>query len=76
MKPGDVVLVMDSSAIRAEYRLAIVKEVFKGHDGAVRKAVISYRHYHVGDTPVTYTGSTEQTSVRPVQRLALLVPAE
>ena len=68
-------MVVDSDSIKSEYRLAIVKEVFRGKDGVVRKAMVSYKHYKVGDSPVRYTGSTEQCCVRPIQRLALIVPA-
>ena len=75
LEVGDVVMVVDSDSIKSEYRLAIVKEVFRGKDGVVRKAMVSYKHYKVGDSPVRYTGSTEQCCVRPIQRLALIVPA-
>ena len=70
--PGDVVLVLDSDSLRAEYRLALVKEVYPGADGSVRNVKISYRRYKVKDTAVTYTGSSEQCCLRPVQRLVLI----
>ena len=76
LQPGDVVLVVDSDAIRSEYRLALIKEVFRGEDGVVRKVLISYRHYKVGDTAVQYTGSREQCCIRHVNRLALVLPVD
>ena len=74
LQPGDVVLVLDSDSMRAEYRLAIIKEVYPGSDTVVRKVKIMYKRYKVKDTAVTYTGSTEQCCIRPVQRLALVLP--
>ena len=76
LRIGDIVLVMDTDAIRAEYRLAVVKEVYPGADGKVRKVMISYRRYKVKDSNVQYTGSTEQNCIRAVQRLALIVPRD
>ena len=75
IKPGDVVLVADKSAFKSQYKLALVKEVIQSGDGKVRKAHLLYKHYYVGDKLVEYTGSTEQTIFRPVQRLALVVSA-
>ena len=75
IKPGDVVLVADKSALKSQYKLALVKEVIQSSDGRVRKAQLLYKHYKVGDKLVEYTGSTEQTIFRPVQRLALIVSA-
>ena len=71
-----MVLVIDDNPIKAEYRLAIVKQVFPGSDGKIRKVQIAYKHYKVGDTAIQYTGSTEQLCMRPVQRLALIVPVD
>ena len=76
LQPGDVVLVIDTDAIRSEYRLAVVKQIFRGHDGAVRKVMIAYKVYKVGESSVKYTGSREQCCIRPVQRLALVLPVD
>ena len=76
LQPGDIVLVIDTDAIRSEYRLAVVKQIFRGHDGAVRKVMIAYKLYKVGESSVKYTGSREQCCIRPVQRLALVLPAD
>ena len=76
LRVGDVVQVLDDSAIKAEYRLAVVREVYPGADGRVRKVMIVYKHYKVQDTAVEYTGSTEQKVIRPVQRLVLIVPSD
>ena len=76
LRPGDVVLVLDSDAIRSEYRLAVVKTVYPSRDGVVRKVLLSYRRYKVGESCVKYTGSIEQNCIRPVQRLALVVPVD
>ena len=76
LRVGDVVQVLDDSAIKAEYRLAVVREVYPGADGRVRKVMIVYKHYKVQDTVVEYTGSTEQKVIRPVQRLVLIVPSD
>ena len=76
LKVGDVVLVLESSAIKSEYRLAVVQEVYPGSDGVIRKARIMYKHYIVGGRSVEYKGLTEQTVLRPVQRLSVIVPVD
>ena len=76
LQPGDIVLIMEDSAIKAEYRLAMVDEVFTGVDGLVRKVKVSYRRYKVGEVGVKYTGSTCQSVIRPVQRLVLILPVD
>ena len=73
LKPGDVVLVFDDNSIKGEYRLARVKEVYPDAQGLVRKALVIYAVYKVGEkTGNNYTGSRKQEVIRPVQRLALL----
>jgi hypothetical protein len=72
--PGDVVVVADSNSVRGRYNLAIVKEVFPGIDGLVRKVIVQYKNYKVGERVHEYTGSKEVVVSRSVRRLALLVP--
>jgi len=37
LRPGDVVIVADKNSLRGSYRLGLVREVFPGSDGRVRK---------------------------------------
>ena len=76
LREGDIVLVLDDGAIRAQYRLGRVSEVYEGHDGKVRKAKIVYKRYKVGGIGVKYTGSVPQFVTRPVQRLVMILPVE
>ena len=62
------------SAIKAEYRIGKVTEVFPDRDGVVRKVAVMYKHCNPKDRVAEYTGSREQVIIRPVQRLALLLP--
>ena len=76
LQPGDVVVVSDSNSLRGEYRLGVVREVFPGDDGKVRKVSLAYknpggcnvRHGRVGDGFVTV--------MRSVKKLALLVQVD
>ncbi len=77
LKPGDVVLVFDdSSAIRGEYRLAIVRQVYAGDDDKVRKVSLAYKTYKVGEKVADYSGAKDQVITRSVQRLVLIVPVD
>jgi len=76
LKPGDVVLVMDSDSMRSEYRLALVKEVYPGDDHKVRKVLLSYKNYKVGEKISQYSGAKDQLITRSVQRLVLIVPVD
>ena len=80
LQPGDVVLVVDSDTFKSEYRLAIVQEVIRSSDGVVRKARVLYKNYRVGDRMVQcgekYRSTAGQSVLRPVQRLALVVPVD
>ena len=69
-------MVIDDSALRSEYRLAIVHEVFPGKDGKVRRVNVSYRSYKVSEKVQEYHGSSHQIISRSVQRLVLLVPVD
>ena len=70
MQVGDVVMVCDSSKIKAKYKLAMVEEVTVGSDGRVRSGVLKY-------TLVQSCGGTRVVRVRrSVQRLVLVLPIE
>ena len=72
----DVVIVADKNTLRGDYRLALVKEVFPGEDGKVRRVAIQYKSYRTGEKAHEYRGARDTVVLRAVQRLALLVPAE
>jgi hypothetical protein len=76
LQPCDVVLVLKDSPLKAEYRLARVKATYPDKDGVVRNVWISYKNYKVGERVVKYTGTADTDILRPVQRLALVVPVE
>ena len=40
LRAGDVVIVADKNTLTGEYRLALVKDVFPGEDGKVRKVTV------------------------------------
>ena len=46
---GDVVIVADRNVLRGEYRLEIVKEVFPDADGKVRRVLVTYKNFRVGN---------------------------
>ena len=62
--------------MKSDYRLAVVKEVFKDCSGLVRKARIMYKNYKADKSVLCFKGSVEQCVLRPVQRLALILPVE
>lgn len=75
LSPGDIVLVSDSNALRGQYSIAKVKEVFPGPDGKVRTVSLVYKNFRAGERVTEYHGAdSERTITRSVQRLALLVP--
>jgi len=67
---------MDSDSMRSEYRLALVKEVYPGDDHKVRKVLLSYKNYKVGEKISQYSGAKDQLITRSVQRLVLIVPVD
>ena len=75
LRPGDVVAVADSNALRGKYYIAQVHEVFPSRDGVVRKVSVRYKNFKVGERVCEYTGSKDVIVFRSVQKLALLVPA-
>ena len=76
LRPGDVVMIADKNVMRGEYRLGVVKEVFPDQDGKVRRVLVTYKNFRVGNRRQDYGISEAVTVFRSVQRLALLVPVE
>ena len=71
---GDIVLMQDSNAIRGNWKLARVCNVYPSADGKVRKVEVEYKNCanKMGlDLPATFVKVQ-----RPVQRLVLLLPKE
>jgi len=74
LRVGDVVVVSDNNALRGQYYLAKVKDVYPGIDGRIRKVGLEYKSFKVGSVVRDYSGCKAVKIVRGVQRLALLVP--
>ena len=73
---GDVVIVANKNTLRGDYRLAVVKDVFPGEDGRVRRVTVQYKSYRTGENDHEYRGAKDTVVSRAVQRLALLVPVD
>ena len=72
---NDVVLVRDENALRSEYRMALVSDVFPDKFGKVRKVEVMYKN--IGTEPVkVYKGKPGTTLKRDVRSLVLLLPVE
>ena len=71
-----LVLIADKSPIKGDYGLGMINEVVAGNDGKVRRALVKYKNYKVGERDHEYTGREEVVVSRSVHRLALLVPVE
>ena len=54
----------------------MISKVFVGNDGKVRRALIKYKNYKVGERDHEYTRCEEVVLSRSVHRLALVVPVE
>jgi hypothetical protein len=76
LREGDVVIVADKNVLRGEYRLGVVRVVFPDRDGKVRRVLVTYKNFRVGNNPCCYGTSEAVTVSRSVQRLALIVPKE
>lgn len=74
LQPSDVVIVADKNSLRGQYRVALVKKVFPGKDGKVRRVTLSYKNFKVGEKLEKYSGAPDTEVMRSVHRLALLVP--
>ena len=75
LRPGDVVAVTDSNALRGKYYIAQVHEVFPSMDDIVCKVSVRYENFKVGERLCEYAGSKDVIVFRSVQKLGLLVPA-
>jgi hypothetical protein len=67
LQKGDVVLMKEESIVSNDYRLGRVVEVFKGEDGHVRRAIITYRNPNE---------AVFRTTERPIHKLILVVPVD
>ena len=76
VKTGDVVLIADKNSLKGDYRLGIIQEVHPSKDGKVRKALVKYKNYKVGERSHEHTNGEEVVVSRTVHRLALLVPVD
>jgi hypothetical protein len=73
---GDVVLVLENDPKSNTYKLARVTEANPDKDGKVRSVKVTYKSYTCKSGAATYSGSTDITISRSVQRLCLIVPIE
>ena len=69
LRVDDVVMICESSPLKAKYRLAIVETVHTSDDGSVRSATVRY-------SVVNGERSTNIRVKRSVQRLVLILPVE
>ena len=74
LQPGDVVIMADKNSLRGQYRIAMVKNVFPGSDGKVRRVSLTYKNFKVGEKVNHYSGVPDTEVTRSIQKLALLVP--
>ena len=49
LRRGDVVAITDPNSLRGQYRIGLVRDVYPGIDGVVRKASISYKNFKIGE---------------------------
>ena len=75
-KIGDVVLVADSNALRSQYSIARIKDVYPDKQKVIRKVLLCYKNHKVNGDLRTHTAGTEVEVTQSVQKLALLVPIE
>ena len=47
LQPGDVVSVLDNNALKPQYYIALITQVYPSTDGVVRKVSISYKNFPV-----------------------------
>ena len=76
LRRGDVVAITDPNSLRGQYRIGLVRDVYPGIDGVVRKASISYKNFKIGEKIYEYSGSKDIIVTRSVQRLAMLVAVD
>ena len=76
-KVGDVVLITNNNPLDKKYQLAQTTKAEPGKDGLVRSVELNYKNYVSSHKGIhSYTGGTDVTVKRSVQRLVLLVPID
>ena len=75
-KPGDIVLLHESSPIKGKYTLGIVDSVKEGDDSLVRSCKVSYVIPNSKDKANSYTPGKRVVVSRSIQRMSLLLPVE
>ena len=75
-KPGDIVLLHESSHIKGKYTLGIVDSVKEGEDSLVRSCKVSYVIPNSKDKASSYTPGKRVVVSRSIQRMSLLLPVE
>ena len=58
LRPGDVVIIADKNTMRREYRLGLVREVFRSRDKRVRRVSVMYKNFQSGDK-LEYKGDSQ-----------------
>lgn len=76
LQVGDIVQVCDSNALRSQYHIARVVEVYPDDNGIVRRVKVRYKSFKSGEKANECTGSHGVSIMRSVHRLALLEPIE
>ena len=74
LKPGDLVLILDSNQLKGKYKIGIVEDIVLSADGFVRSAMVGYNIVQVGDKLEKRVRHV--TVHRSVQRLCLIMPVE
>jgi hypothetical protein len=69
---GDVVYMMEKDDDDEFCRMGIVEEVKEGPDGCIRTATVKYTN--PGGDP--YNSSSPKSAVRPIHKLAVIVPVD
>ena len=76
VKPGDVVLLHDKTAIKGKYKLGIVSSVKRSLDKLVRSCTVTYTIPFGRDPAGRYTEGRKISVTRSIQRLTVLLPVE
>ena len=76
MSVGDIVLIHESSPLKGQYCLGIVKEVKPSKDRLVRSCVVEYTIPYIKGSGGNYGRGKKITVTRSVQRLTLILPVE
>ena len=71
---GDVVMICDSSKLKAKYKLGVVDTVNTSKDGYVRSAIVQYSL--IQKAPSGADRVTKVYVSRSVQRLVMILPVE